>query len=551
MLKKTRMKKIFFIFSLSFLLLLCEDKTIQNLIELEVISSKLVFVKWEGKEKVDSYEVSRVIDNSKELLALFPSSITFYPDGGVEPGKRYCWEVKAKSAGQEISLGEACVKIPKENKKISPPPSPYLQIHIFDGNKIKIIWHGNGGEGIGFKILKKIQDKFVAIGLAPSSVTSFEIEEKEGKEHCYGVLAYGKGGDSEFSNIVCLSCPKVYRDSDGDGYGISEMGLMCYFKFSEFKFPTGITTLSGDCDDEDSKKNPEVFDLQDGIDNDCDGKVDDSGKIQVEYVCPLTFPGCDGIDNDEDGIIDEWSEFDYLWGFDSTDPINNSIAKERGEFLIRCLRPTNFQFSSTYIYTYETPCSTYGEREYYTGDGKKIIEVGLGTAKCKTPEFRDTIYPTRVTILYYKVTSEDQLICFSGSEIKVDFSKKFILAIGLYNERWYYGGDHYFVIKIYYEDGKLYIHIEPSKGEVIDYYRWEEKFPAPPYTDWDFIILEREYLNTSLIFVYKPCLCSESAWTPCEFHPTCGCYERDEEGKPSIPACSFFSIYQRTEILEK
>jgi hypothetical protein len=116
---------------------------------------------------------------------------------------------------------------------------------------------------------------------------------------------------------------------------------------------------------------------------------------------------------------------------------------------------------------------------------------------------------------------------------------------------WYYSLDRSFVRKIYYEDGKLYIHIEPSHGEAIDYYRWEEKFPAPPYIDWDFIILEREYLNTSLIFVYKPCLCSESAWAPCEFHPTCGCYERDEEGKPSIPGCPFFLIYQRTEILEK
>jgi hypothetical protein len=420
-----------------------------------------------------------------------------------------------------------------------------------------MIWHVNEGEGIGFKILKKIQDKFVAIGLAPSSITSFEIEEKEGKEHCYSVLAYGKGGDSESSNIVCLSCPKVYRDNDGDGYGISEVGLMCYFKFSEFKFPTGITTLSGDCDDEDPKKNPEVFDLQDGIDNDCDGKVDDGGKIQVEYVCPLTFPGCDGIDGDGiyegDGRVDDWDELEFLWEFGSTDPINNSIAKERGEFLISCLRPTNYQFSSTYIYTYETPCSTYGEREYYTGDGKKIIEVGLGPVKCKTPEFKDTIYPTRVTILYYKVTSEDQLRCFSGSEIKVDFSKKFILAIGLYNQMWYYGEDRDFVRKIYYEDRKLYIHIEPFYYGVSfnHYFKWEEKFPAPPHTDWDFIILEREYLNTSLIFVYKPCLCSESAWVLCPFLPPCRCYERDEEGKPSISGCSFFLIYQRTEILEK
>jgi hypothetical protein len=575
MVKETRIKKFFSIFSLLFLLLLCkeekrenkiqkvgefqENKATHNLneekietgedkmektkagedkikiiyeegIELEFLSSKLVFIKWEGKEKVDLYEVSRAIDGEKELLALFPSSITFYPDGDVKPGKKYCWEVKAKSGeGEEIEVGKACAEISKVEQEIPPPPSPSnLKLQIIDGNssnKIRLEWQkkednnnekeNKNGEDreIGFKILKNVKDKFVAIWISPSSVTSFEVGEKEEGKHCYRVISYGLGGDSGFSNEVCLDCFGIYSDNDGDGYGIPEGVLICNSKFPEgitfspegvtFKFSGSVTNLSGDCDDKNPKINPGVFDLQDeqdGIDNDCDGKVDDDRKIQTEYICPLTFPN-------------------------------------------------NYQFSSTYIYTYETSCSTYMEIEFPTYGGKRL-EVILRNIICETTEFKDIIYPTRVTILYYKITSENQLRCSSGDEIRVDFSKKFILAIGLYNEMWGYRGDPKLVEKIYYKNGNLYIYIQTG---VYNYFQ-EDEYPAPPYTDWDFIILEREYIDTPIIFVYKPRLYPASSYyVMCPFIGPCIC--RNRYWRENMPAeewgCSLSGIFQRIQILEK
>jgi hypothetical protein len=289
--KKTKIKKflsIFSLFSLLFFSLLCkevkrendiqkveeiqENKTNQNLnedkieeekgkmeidegknkigidereIELEFMSSKLVFVKWKEREKADSYEVSRIVDNSKELLALFPSSITFYPDGDVKPGKKYCWEVKAKSEGEEIEVGKACAEISEVEQEIPPPPSPSnLKLQIADGNSSKIIleWqkeednnnekeNKNENREIGFKILKNVKDKFVAIWISPSSVTSFEVEEKEEGENCYRVISYGLGGDSGFSNEVCLGCFKRYSSYDLERCGNSDETLKCYFKF--------------------------------------------------------------------------------------------------------------------------------------------------------------------------------------------------------------------------------------------------------------------------------------------------------------------------------
>lgn len=72
-----------------------------------------------------------------------------------------------------------------------------------------------------------------------------------------------------------------YKDGDDDGYGVDDDVVYgC-------ELPEGYADLDGDCDDEDAEINPGALDPADGVDEDCDGAVDDDlvnfdGEFRIE-----------------------------------------------------------------------------------------------------------------------------------------------------------------------------------------------------------------------------------------------------------------------------
>jgi Putative metal-binding motif len=116
------------------------------------------------------------------------------------------------------------------------------------------------------------------------------------------------GSDALSACLPVDSC----LDGDGDGFGL------------------GAACLGTDCDDSVVTVNPRGEELCDGVDNDCDGQLDDSA-VDAGRACETGFAGgcstgvtvceanalicqpsqlpspevCDGIDNDCDGAADE------------------------------------------------------------------------------------------------------------------------------------------------------------------------------------------------------------------------------------------------------
>jgi hypothetical protein len=86
-----------------------------------------------------------------------------------------------------------------------------------------------------------------------------------------------------------------YRDLDGDGYGNAAGGTA----FACFA-PGGFSASNNDCDDANANINPGRPEVCNGIDDNCDGTIDNGAPPSGG------FDGtCDNIDEDCDGQIDE------------------------------------------------------------------------------------------------------------------------------------------------------------------------------------------------------------------------------------------------------
>jgi hypothetical protein len=129
---------------------------------------------------------------------------------------------------------------------------------------------------------------------------------------------------------------EFYFDGDGDGYGDPDLSV------SACEAPAGYVEYGGDCDDGDTAYHPGAAetDCADPNDYNCDGHVgyadnDGDGWASCEEcddgdatINPGADEYCDGVDNDCDGLIDEDQAVDAdTWYFDADgDGYGNSRA---------------------------------------------------------------------------------------------------------------------------------------------------------------------------------------------------------------------------------
>ncbi|MEW6079315.1 MAG: PilC/PilY family type IV pilus protein [Thermodesulfobacteriota bacterium] len=163
------------------------------------------------------------------------------------------------------------------------------------------------------------------------------------------------GIDNDCDGAVDEACVIWYQDTDGDGYGNSAVTAVAVSD------PGGYAPDGGDCDDTNAAVNPGVAETCDGIDNDCDGLEDEgcvdwyqdndgdgygsvftvsdftqpAGYVNVPGDCNDADPAihfgavevCDGVDNDCDGELDEGC---FVWYQDAdNDRYGNTAVNQR------------------------------------------------------------------------------------------------------------------------------------------------------------------------------------------------------------------------------
>jgi len=97
--------------------------------------------------------------------------------------------------------------------------------------------------------------------------------------------------DGMTDNAGALGCKKYYKDFDSDGYGSGEPSCICWPN------NTYTTQNGGDCNEGNPTINPGMPEACDGIDNNCDGTIDEG----VGSTCGNCDPSCHQVEIGPDG----------------------------------------------------------------------------------------------------------------------------------------------------------------------------------------------------------------------------------------------------------
>uniref|UniRef100_UPI002412D00D putative metal-binding motif-containing protein n=1 Tax=Aestuariivivens sediminicola TaxID=2913560 RepID=UPI002412D00D len=79
-----------------------------------------------------------------------------------------------------------------------------------------------------------------------------------------------------------------YADVDGDGYSSGSSQTACERPLNHY-IASELTATSGDCNDNDAAIHPDAIEICDGIDNDCDGQIDEG--VQTTYYADTDGDG--------------------------------------------------------------------------------------------------------------------------------------------------------------------------------------------------------------------------------------------------------------------
>jgi len=238
-------------------------------------------------------------------------------------------------------------------------------------------WYGDAdGDGFG------VPDTTTTACEQPSGYSAEDTDCDDTDATVYpGADEYCNGVDDDCDGLIdndtVDSSTEWYRDADGDGYGDpGDVIVQCLR-------PDGYVHNDDDCDDTNAAISPDGTEYCDGVDNDCDGTVDEndavdaytwyadtdgdsygdplaammactqpSGFVADNTDCddmdPAQHPGadeyCNGEDDDCDGFVDEDDALDALTWYADAD---GDTWGDPAVSVVACSQPSGFVADNT------------------------------------------------------------------------------------------------------------------------------------------------------------------------------------------------------------
>ncbi|RAR46207.1 putative metal-binding motif-containing protein, partial [Flavobacterium lacus] len=171
-----------------------------------------------------------------------------------------------------FSIAQSSAAVLSGGATICSGDSSALQVNITGGVAPYTLVYTNGTST--FTVNNYVSN--TAINVSPASTSTFSIVSVTGANGCAGI------GNSGTAMITVNENITYYADNDGDGFG-----SLAVTQESCTGAPEGFVLDSSDCDDTNNTIFPGAAEIcYDGLDNDCDGIIDNGCTPIVSVVLP-------------------------------------------------------------------------------------------------------------------------------------------------------------------------------------------------------------------------------------------------------------------------
>jgi len=204
-----------------------------NLI-LTPVSAKEIKLDWQDNaDNETEFRIYRQVkgETTYTLIKTLPPNCSSFLDTNLVPGTTYIYRVVACNKMGFSEYSTQAVATTKPQLPLLPPRSPSdLKGEALSSTQVSILWVDNSDNEEGFRVERKLKDKYILITTLEPNTTSFQdVGLSPETTYSYRITAYNAVGNSEYSNEITITTkavpPTAPRDLKVIGFSTTTVSI--------------------------------------------------------------------------------------------------------------------------------------------------------------------------------------------------------------------------------------------------------------------------------------------------------------------------------------